>query len=106
MAEQNEIPKPFANNSVLLKLDASAKKLLEKKLKLIEDQKTKELILLDNYLKSLKSTEKQLKHLNKDQSDFSIKNMTKNITKECKLNKLIKTLPIWLKECLICSKTI
>jgi hypothetical protein len=85
VSDQNTVPKPFANNTVLLKLDLSTKKILEKKLRMVQNQKTKELILLDNYLKSLKTTEKQLKNIEKDQADFKLKNASKKITKECKL---------------------
>ena len=63
---------------------------MEKKLQLIQDQKIKELILLDNYLKSQKATEKQLSSLKKDQKSFDIKNQTKNISKECKKNFIFR----------------
>ena len=64
--------------------------MMEKKLQLIQDQKIKELILLDNYLKSQKATEKQLSSLKKDQKSFDIKNQTKNISKECKKNFIFR----------------
>jgi hypothetical protein len=85
VSDHNTVPQPFANNTVLLKLDLSTKKILEKKLRMVQNQKTKELILLDNYLKSLKTTEKQLKSIEKDQADFNLKTTSKKITKECKL---------------------
>ena len=83
--EQNEIPKPFSNNTSLLKLDTSTMNILVKKLHLLEDQKTKELILLDSYIKSLNSTETQIKRLKSDESSFSNKNLTKNVTSECNI---------------------
>ena len=84
--DQNAIPKPFANNSILLKFDNNARKVMEKKLLLLENQKIKELILLDGYIKSQRRTEKQLSELKMEQNDFNNKNLKKNVTKECKFN--------------------
>ena len=85
--EQNEIPKPFSNNTSLFKLDTFSRKILEKKLSLLEDQKTKELILLDTYIKSLNTTETQITKIKTDKLTFSTKNLTKNVTQECKINR-------------------
>ena len=84
--DQNAIPKPFANNSILLKFDNNARKVMEKKLLLLENQKIKELILPDGYIKSQRRTEKQLSELKMEQNDFNNKNLKKNVTKECKFN--------------------
>ena len=84
--DQNALPKPFANNSILLKFDNNARKVMEKKLLLLENQKIKELILLDGYIKSQRRTEKQLSELKMEQNDFNNKNLKKNVTKECKFN--------------------
>lgn len=84
--DQNAIPKPFANNSILLKFDNNARKVMEKKLLLLENQKIKELILLDGYIKSQRRTEKQLSELKMEQNNFNNKNLKKNVTKECKFN--------------------
>ena len=77
--DQNAIPKPFANNSILLKFDNNARKVMEKKLLLLENQKIKELILLDGYIKSQRRTEKQLSELKMEQNDFNNKNLKKNV---------------------------
>ena len=84
--DQNALPKPFANNSILLKFDNNARKVMEKKLLLLENQKIKELILLDGYIKSQRRTEKQLSELKMEQNNFNNKNLKKNVTKECKFN--------------------
>ena len=84
--DQNAIPKQFANNSILLKFDNNARKVMEKKLLLLENQKIKELILLDGYIKSQRRTEKQLSELKMEQNNFNNKNLKKNVTKECKFN--------------------
>ena len=84
--DQNALPKPFANNSILLKFDNNARKVMDKKLLLLENQKIKELILLDGYIKSQRRTEKQLSELKMEQNDFNNKNLKKNVTKECKFN--------------------